>query len=53
MSYDWPDDVVPPKPVKLTLVERMERRYWGFVIWCALDAPLKHLNDWGMRRLTP
>lgn len=52
MSYDFPDDYVHPPPPRTFSREWFARRWWSFVIWCALDARSRRLNDWGLRILT-
>lgn len=50
MSYDYPDDYVPP-PRDTRLRARVVDAYWKFVIWCALDCPIGLVNRWGLSRL--
>lgn len=45
------DDDYPP-PARCTPLRWLIDRWWGFVIWAALDAPWQRLNDWGLRRLS-
>lgn len=52
MSYDFEGEPGTLVPVQKTFRERVEGRYWSFIIWCALDAPLTFINQWGLARLT-
>lgn len=55
MSYDFSDGVGPVEPPPRppwTLRRWLVDKWWGFVIWAALDAKSKRLNNWGLLRLT-
>ena len=51
VSYDYPDDYVPPPPKKMTVRDRISGRWWTFVLWCALDCRSEIVNTWGLNRL--
>ncbi len=50
MSYDF--EGVALVQTKKTFRDRVAGKYWSFIIWCALDAPLPIINQWGLARLT-
>lgn len=52
MSYDLPDDYVPPPKPPFSFKSWMFGKWIDFVIWCAFDAKSKRLNDWGIIQLT-
>jgi len=51
VSYDYPDGYVHPPRSRFPLRAWFVDRYWGFVIWAALDCRWRRANDWGLRRL--
>lgn len=50
MSYDWDGNYRPIE--KKGIWDRIAAKYWGFVIWAALDAKSERINRWGLNRLT-
>lgn len=51
MSYDYPDDYVPPPAPPWTLRRWLADKWWRFCLWCALDAKSDMVNRWGFRRI--
>lgn len=52
MSYDYPDGYTPPPPPPFTVRRWLVGKWWGFVIWAALDCRWRRVNGWGLRRLS-
>lgn len=52
MSYDFDEhEVSTTVVVRRSLRTRAVAQYWRFILWCALDAPLDFVNQWGLRRV--